>query len=163
MAGIALYGDVAETLMSANDVVLAHRLESVKILPPEGHPPHDPLLYGSITQQAIARAEIQAPRRPRVVCMTVTGAPPDHLRVTDVSSDVQGADLRATINTFYGRGRPSSWSAAIDQLASGAFDEQCRLIVLPAGNTQPWSRRYYPDSNLTECQRQPEIAIQWPG
>ncbi len=65
MAGIALYGDLAETLASSNDVVLSHRLESVKILPPEGYPPHDPLLYGAVTQEAVARAEIQAPARPR--------------------------------------------------------------------------------------------------
>lgn len=63
MAGITLYGDLAETLASSDDVVLSHRLESVKILPPEGYPPHDPLLYGAVTQEAIARAEIPSYKR----------------------------------------------------------------------------------------------------
>lgn len=158
MAGIALYGDLAETLASSSDIVLLHRLESIKILPPDGYPPHDPMLYGTVTQEAVARAEIQAPVRPRVICMAITGDPPNHLRVAEVSSETQRDDIRAQINAFYGRGRPSSWAAAIDQLASGAFDEQHRLVLLAAGNTQLWSRRYYPDSNLTESIHDPGQA-----
>lgn len=149
MAGVVLYGDLAETIASNGDVMLLHRLESVKILPPEGYPPNDPHLYGYVTQQAVARAEIQAYARKRVICMTVAGAPPDHLRAPDVSSTAQGEEVIEQINAFYGRGRPSSWSAAIDQLSSGALDEQRRLVLLPAGNSQLWSRRYYPHSNLT--------------
>ena len=136
MAGVVLYGDLAETMASNGDVMLLHRLESVKILPPEGYPPNDPHLYGYVTQQAVARAEIQAYARKRVICMTVAGAPPDHLRVPDVSSTAQGEEVIEQINAFYGRGRPSSWSAAIDQLSSGALDEQRRLVLLPAGNSQ---------------------------
>lgn len=49
------------------------------------------------------------------------------------------------------RGRPSSWSAAIDQLAYG--DERVRrLIVLSAGNVHGGSinRQDYPDRNVVE-------------
>jgi hypothetical protein len=123
MAGVALYRDLAEIMASNNHVILSHRLESVKILPPGGYPPHDPTLYGYVTQQAVARAEIQASARKRVICMTVTVKPPDHLQIPNVSSATQGEAVVGQINDFYGRGRPSSWSAAIDQLSSGALDE----------------------------------------
>jgi len=136
-------------------------------LPPTGYPSHAPSLYGYVTQQAVARAEIQAHAsldfcssnsRKRCICMTVTGAPPDHLRVSAVSSEAQGEAILEQINAFIGRGRPSSWSTAIDQLSSGALDEQHRLVLLPVGNTQPWSRRYYPNSNLTESIHDPGQA-----
>jgi len=105
MSGIALYGDLQPHFGGAAPVDVSHRLESVKILPPNGH--NDPDLYGGITQQAVYRAEVQAPHRNRVVCMAVTSA---HLEP----------------------GRPSSWSAAVDQLC---FDEDSRrLVVLSAGN-----------------------------
>lgn len=124
MAGIALYGDLAQVLSSTDPVVLQHRLESVKILPPDGD--NDPKLYGALTLEAVSRAEVQAPRRARAVCMAVT---------TTDSRD---------------RGQPSSWSAEVDQLCSGATDETRRLVVLSAGNTRLDSRSLYPDSNVTD-------------
>ena len=158
MAGVALYGDLAETMVSNHDIILSHRLESVKILPPVGYPPNDPSLYGYVIQQAVARVEIQSHARKRVICMTVTSDPPDHLRVSDISSEDQGGNILEQINAFHGRGRPSSWSAAVDQLSSGAIDAQSRLLLLPAGNSQLWSRRYYPNSNLTESIHDPGQA-----
>jgi hypothetical protein len=107
MSGIALYGDLEAALSHGGPVSLRHRLEMVKILPPTGQ--NDPELYGAITRSGIALAEARAPRRHRVICMAVT-------------SDVG-----------LGRGRPSSWSAAIDQLCYGGGDRR-RLIVLAAGN-----------------------------
>jgi hypothetical protein len=123
MAGLALYGDLAPVLASADPVILRHRLESVKILPPVV--PNHPDLYGAITAQATALPEIQAPLRRRVFSMAVT-APADGQR-----------------------GEPTSWSAAVDALAAGrSFDavteglvylDQAernahRLFVLAAGN-----------------------------
>lgn len=105
MSGIVLYGDLQPHFEGTAPVDLSHRLESVKILPPNGH--NDPDMYGGITQQAVYRAEVEAPHRSRVVCMAVTSA---HLEP----------------------GRPSSWSASLDQLC---FDEDNRrLVVLSAGN-----------------------------
>jgi len=110
--------------MGSNQIQLQHRLESVKILPPYGdNPPH---LYGAITTEGIARAEITAPGRHRVFCMAVST--PD----------------------FRDRGKPSSWSAQLDTLASGANDEEKRLIIVAAGNTKLGKRHEYPDSNQTE-------------
>ena len=107
MAGLTLYGDLVPVLASDQPVELPYRLESVRILPPAAGPPNNPDLYGAITGEAIARAEIQAPQRRRAVAMAVTSTSP-------------------------ARGRPSSWSAAVDQLC---FEEASqRLIILSAGN-----------------------------
>jgi hypothetical protein len=107
MAGIALYGDLASALESSAQVPLTHRLESVKVLPDQGG--NEPRLYGAITRDAIAQAEITAAYRKRAVCLAVTS-----------DSDTN-------------RGRPSSWSAAIDQLCFGDDDHK-RLLLVSAGN-----------------------------
>jgi len=111
-------------LVGAVPVQLTHNLESVKILPPRGqNPPH---LYGDITAEAIARAEVQDPDQNRVVCLTVSA--------TDDRD----------------RGRPSSWSARIDNLCSGFDDDFQRLIVVAAGNTPADDRHHYPHSNMSD-------------
>lgn len=108
MAGIALYGSLTEELMQGAQVSLSHRLESMKILPRVGT--NDPDLYGEITQQAIARAEANAPERNRVGCLAVTA---------------DGRD----------GGLPSSWSGALDQLcAGGPLTGDPKLICVAAGN-----------------------------
>lgn len=107
MAGTALYGDLVPALSGGGAIVLTHRLESVKILPPNGVADNEPDLYGAITAEAIARAEIQAPNRRRAIALAVTS-----------ESSM--------------RGKPSSWSAAIDQLC---FDpDNRRLLIVSAGN-----------------------------
>lgn len=126
MAGLAAYGDLAPHLGSRAPILIRHRLESVKILPPRGANP--PELYGAITAQAVTRPEINAPQRLRVFSMAVTA--------TDERD----------------RGQPTSWSAAIDALAAGrAFDPAThglvylddaeegarRLFILSAGNVAP--------------------------
>jgi hypothetical protein len=107
MAGVSLYGDLVPVLAGSDPVAPPYCLESVRILPPAAGPTNDPELYGAITGEAIARAEVQAPQRRRAIAMAVTSVNP-------------------------ARGRPSSWSAAIDQLC---FEEaNRRLIILSAGN-----------------------------
>jgi hypothetical protein len=117
MAGISLYGCLTSLFGSKEIHQLEHRLESIKLLPP---PPrqneeHD---YGPLTVSAIALAEIQAPERPRAICMAVS------------------ADDRDL-------GLPTMWSATIDQLASGALDDQRRLLFLSAGNIRDIRAGYY--------------------
>ncbi|MGW4367021.1 S8 family peptidase [Nocardia takedensis] len=94
MAGLALFGPLDELLTSTGTVELAHRLESVKILP---DPPsvNDPLAYGLVTAEAAATVETAAPNRARVYCMPIT-SPPET-----------------------GRGEPTLWSAAVDALSVG--------------------------------------------
>lgn len=124
MAGIATYGDLLAVLGSTAPVVVSHRLESAKILPPP--PDSNPRrLWGDMTAQGISRAEIRAPNRRRIVCLAVS------------STDDRD------------RGRPSSWSAEIDKLSSG-HDDVRRLIVVAAGEVfGPEEFRAYPESNLS--------------
>lgn len=111
MAGLALYGDLAAALRSTDPVVIRHLLETVKILPPNGHTSR--ALYGAVTREAVEALEITNPLRKRVICMAVT----------------------SSYQTRFGR--PSSWSAAVDQLAHGEDDEDHRrLLVLSAGNVR---------------------------
>lgn len=124
MAGLALHGDLTNVLASNSPITLRHRLESAKILPPQGQNP--PELYGVITTESVARAEIVAPERNRAICMAVT-----------------------TVD-FRDQGKPSSWSATLDKLVSGADDNTRRLIFVSAGNTDPDFRHLYPNSNDTD-------------
>lgn len=121
MSGMALYGDLEAALSGGGPVALRHRLETVKILPPAGQ--NDPELYGAITEVGIGKAEAHAPRRRRVFCMAITS------------------------EVGLGRGRPSSWSAAVDQLCYGGGNRQ-RLMVLAAGNLRDdIIAAEYPDAN----------------
>jgi hypothetical protein len=109
MAGLCLYAEsLMEALAVSHPVKLLHHLESVKILPNSGE--NERSLYGAITEQGVSLPEIQAPDRHRVFCMAVT---------SNTEQENQG--------------KPSSWSAAIDQLCfnDGEFR---RLMVLSTGN-----------------------------
>ncbi|OAJ60774.1 peptidase S8 [Paraburkholderia ginsengiterrae] len=134
MAGIAVWGDLTKPLSSDNEVLVPHRLESVKILPPVGQTA--PKLWGKVTAESVYRVEVTAAERSRVFAMMTTTV--GHLL-----------------------GLPSEWSATIDQLAFGrpAVDvanvgrakqqpvRVPRLFVLSAGNV-PWADwGEYPASN----------------
>jgi hypothetical protein len=110
LAGVALFGDIAIALQSGSPVVLPARLESVKLLREGGD--NEGEIYGALTQEGVSRVEITAPERQRVFSLAVTA--------TD-SRD---------------RGRPSSWSAAVDALASDWEGEGARprLFLVSAGN-----------------------------
>lgn len=132
MAGLATYGDLVDALASNGRIFLTHRLESVKILQRPGANAGE--LYGDLTREAVARAEILGPQRKRVISMAVTSL-----------------DNRD-------RGRPSAWSAAVDALCSGAEDDVRRLIVLAAGNIPREHWRDYPARNSTESIHDPGQA-----
>ncbi len=124
MAGIAGYGNMERALTTGNKVIITHKLCSVKILPPptQGQTPKE--LWGDITAQGIARAEIQNPEMFLIYCMAVT-------------SKVDA-----------GKGRPSSWSGAIDNITYGDGENQ-RLVIISGGNIQDedaWKN--YPESNF---------------
>lgn len=127
MAGSALYGCLYDVLPGGGQLVLNHRLESVKILPHAGS--NDPSLYGKVVEDAVVAVENVAPHRQRVFCMSVTSS------------------------VGLARGRPTSWSAAIDQLAYGQGATQ-RLFILSAGNIRDdILAAEYPDRNdLAECE-----------
>ncbi|WP_063005697.1 S8 family peptidase [Nocardia salmonicida] len=134
MAGLALFGDLGNTLANNDAVRLTHRLESAKILPP---PPaeNEPELFGAVTADAINYVEIEQPRRRRVYSLAVTARWPTR--------------LPAEPSPVFGQ--PSSWSAALDALAAGRRVEirngqltlleqtdepNPRLFCVSAGNVQ---------------------------
>lgn len=135
MAGLSLYGDLVEILTSTLQIPLRHRIESVKILPPVGENPLE--AYGEITKECVARAEIFAPFRKRVICLPVT----------------------SLLHRF--RGMPSLWSASIDAISSASFEETeiPRLFFVSAGNTNQEDCVNYPDSNHSDQIHDPGQAF----
>jgi len=124
MAGIAGYGKMEEVLTTANKIYITHKLCSVKILPPPNQEQTPKELWGDITSQGISRAEIQNPEMQLIYCMAVTS-----------KEDAE-------------RGRPSSWSGAIDNLTFGEGENQ-KFIIISGGNIRDedaWKN--YPDSNF---------------
>jgi len=54
------------------------------------------------------------------------------------------------------QGRPSSWSAAIDKLTSGADDDNKRLFIVSAGNIRDSDKwQHFPESNLDDSVHDP--------
>jgi hypothetical protein len=131
MAGLSLYGDLFDPLVSHDPIELRHRLESVKML--QIGQQHAPPLYGSVTQESVYRAEVVAAMRKRVIC------------------------LSACSITTRDRGRPTSWSAAIDQLCSGSDNDNSpkRLICIAAGNLDFQDIKDYPNKNQIESIHDP--------
>ncbi|UGQ46383.1 S8 family peptidase [Massilia endophytica] len=135
MAGVVLYGDLRDAVEAGGRISVPFRLESSKILPPsgmqvDGNDSHEVL--GAITEQAVYKCEIDAPNRRRVICKAVTSA-------------------------MHQIGEPSSYSAAIDQLAFDAEGGDGRLFIISAGNVQPDQRWLaYPLSNK-------EYGVEQPG
>ena len=130
MAGVSAYGDLQKILTHDEIIQLKHCLESVKILPPNGAT--EPKLWGYVTAQGIYKAEVQSPEKNRISCMAIT------------SDDTRD------------EGRPSSWSAELDQLCSGAGDNTKRLFIVSAGNITAWdTANTYPDAQLTDSVHDP--------
>ncbi|MDD3320768.1 MAG: S8 family peptidase [Paludibacter sp.] len=120
MAGLVEYGNLQRDLESKGQVILTHKLCSVKILPNVGQSRKEH--WGDITEQAVYRAEARNPEQVLLFCMAVTSK-------TDVD-----------------KGRPSSWSGAIDIMSYGKARNQ-RLFIISAGNvpSEYWSN--YPKGN----------------
>ncbi|OJG83538.1 serine protease [Enterococcus ratti] len=125
MAGVALYNDLKEKFVSNDPIMINHKIESVKILPTHGENAKE--LYGAITENAVLLAEIENPDASRVLCMAIT------------TSEYNTDD-----------GSPTSWSAAIDSLTSGAEGNgNRRLFLISGGNVHPLElmNSPYPDIN----------------
>lgn len=131
MAGLVGYGNFEKALASGNKVLITHKLCSVKILPPPTQAVTPKELWGDVTAQGIYKAEIQNPEKVLLYCMAVTS-----------KDDVD-------------KGRPSSWSGAVDNLAYGDGENQ-RLIIISAGNIlddESWKN--YPTSNFVSSIENP--------
>lgn len=124
MAGIALYGNLNRTLESNIPLEIRHKLESVKILPPNDY---ENVIdkYHFITQDAVSTAIINNADYKRIFCMAVTGK---------------------NQNEF---GKPSTWSAYLDKIIFGNDENDKKIFVVSAGNVrdeEDWKN--YPNSNL---------------
>lgn len=120
LAGLALYGDLEPLMNDKRQVQLTHAVESMKLLPPRGFPKTKPPSYGIVTEGAVALVEAERPNVRRAFCLANSACdfPPE---------------------------RPSSWSGALDQIASGsmpgdqadgvpAAERPKRLMVVATGN-----------------------------
>lgn len=130
MAGLVLHGDLTPALAGGQPNDITHRLESVKILPPNGaNAPH---LYGWVTAQAAQVVQTTHPARNRTFAMMTT-------------------------STGHTAGLPSEWSAQIDRLAFGLGQTDTgallpdgripQLFVLSAGNVDWTDWHRYPVVN----------------
>ncbi|WP_347329847.1 S8 family peptidase [Marinimicrobium locisalis] len=112
-AGLAALGELNDSMVDTAEVLLTHRIESARILPPSGN--NDPELYGAITVGTAAKLETTHPEYSRVYSLAIT---------TEAESV---------------GGQPSSWSAEIDQYSCGMEDGKQRLFVISAGNNSELS------------------------
>jgi hypothetical protein len=142
MAGLALYGDLEQRMGGSGAVELRHGIESMKLLPPDRLARTEPDRYGVVTQAAVALVEVESPGRRRTFCLASSTA--------DVPSS-----------------RPSAWSGAIDQLASGAMpgemvegftaaDRPKRLVLVATGNTSGTTRE-----EVRDCRDIEDPAQSW--
>jgi hypothetical protein len=104
MAGLSLYGDLAEVVTHGGADV-CHRLVSVKMMPSDSEKPNSPDLYGVITEDAVMEARNHGAK----LCV---------MPITEES---------------YCTGEASSWSAAVDQILYNQ-GECNSLLLVSAGN-----------------------------
>ncbi len=142
MAGLALMGDLSSHLISSERITLTHRLESVKILPPNGDNAED--MYGVITEECVNRAIINGSGRKRVFCLAVTH------------------------DAKYSDGKPSSWSSTIDKICAGVTsdleidDNKKQLFFISVGNIRGLlNHGEYPSRNDLERAENPSQS--WNG
>lgn len=134
MAGLALYGDLSDALSHPHEIKIYHGLVSFKIIHPAD--PHDPEMYGAVTEHACSTPVIDFPENPRVYCLSVT----DKSRAF--------------------KGRPSTWSAAIDKVTFGrVVEDSPQLMIVSGGNVNyllpSLDATHYPDHNLVESIHDP--------
>ncbi|MGI3080599.1 S8 family peptidase [Vibrio alginolyticus] len=134
MAGLAMWGDLADRLSSTDIETVTHRLESVKTIRFNGDNAGKPL--GIVTENAVSEIENYKPERSRIYSMSLSSG--------------KGTD----------RGRPSSWSSAMDMLAVDFLGEGefPRLFTVCAGNTEPVGNVVYPELNYLSDVHDPAQA-----
>lgn len=137
LAGLAGYGDLADALAANGPIEISHRFESVKLVPHDGGNHGDARDHAYLFTEGVARTEVAAPDRARVF-----------------TSAVSASDYRD-------RGRPSSWSSAVDKLSADTdgAGQYPRLFVLSAGNIRdPNAWAEFPDSVSTNLVHDPGQA-----
>lgn len=125
MAGLALYGNLTDALNSPGRILIRHGLESFKVK--QYGVVNDPVLYGTITQNAVNLPAITHPDNRRIFCLSITDA------------------------DFAFRGRPSSWSAMIDRISFGdpLNASPAQLFIISSGNVNTGMHGDYSSLNDT--------------
>ena len=120
-AGMVAYGDLSSLMQSTTPVIIPFRVDSVKLLPPPSKETK-PELWGLKTQDAIHKSIIEDPLKFFIY------------------------NCSCTANREH-RGKPTSWSAAIDRV----IFENRLLFVQAAGNVNGTPSDYlnYPNTTLT--------------
>ncbi len=134
MAGTSLYGDLTDLLQDASQIEIYHSLESIKLIHPNN--PHQPELYGAVTEEAVSRAIILNPQSKRILLMAVSAK--------------DGRD----------RGKPSSWSSAVDKICFGenGITNDKSIFCVSGGNTMIYRADEYPTKNFNESIHDPGQA-----
>lgn len=126
MAGIAIYGDLKEKLQAPNSIEINTQLESVKIIPRTGINRNKDIPF--ITKNAVNIAITSNPLLHRIYCLAITGT-----------------------NKFE-FGKPTTWSATIDEIVNGQDELDKKLFLISAGNVRHEDDfEKYPENNLN-CQ-----------
>lgn len=122
MAGICLYDCLSACLSSRDVYTISHMIENGKILSNSENEKH---LYGCIVSNVISNMIIQNPNYSRIYCMAVTEENLDN------------------------SGKPTSWSAAMDNITFGSIDSIKKLCLISAGNLNDMIKKAnYPNINM---------------
>ena len=122
ISGVAVYGNLNSVFENPH-IEINHQLESVKIIAPNGEAEEINVSY--ITQNAVSLGIINNSNIKRIYCFANTGT-----------------------NQFQ-FGKPSTWSATIDNLIFGDEDNDKKIFVISAGNVRlEADYKKYPESNL---------------
>lgn len=132
MAGICVYDSIASCLESSAIYDIEHQIENGKIISNVAVSRH---LYGYVVAQVVSSLIINNPAYTRVYCMAVTEK--------DICYD----------------GRPSSWSAYMDNICFSRIEKLKKLFVVSAGNcNDPKLLMNYPTINRASSIESPAQA-----
>ena len=141
MAGICEYFELEDKLLSSEPIVQDIAIESVKILPDMGDNNRE--LLGNITEDAVNIAQATVNDVNRIHCMAVT-------QETSIDELKNQKEI----------GKPTSWSAKLDNIISGYEDNQKKMFLVSAGNISPddLNKYKYPYANYAHCVESPAQA-----
>ncbi len=134
MAGLAIFGDLTEVLAGNEIIEIRHGVESFKILHPSSST--NPELYGVVYKDGCNSPFIDRPQNKRVYCISITNS------------------------GIIKSGRPSSSSAALDDITFGNLHESAekQLVIASSGNIALVRHDDYPTLNFEETIQDPGQA-----
>jgi hypothetical protein len=123
MAGVAIYGDLNDTLENYDEIIINHKIESVKVIPQNNGNEEGKIPL--ITKDAVNIAIINNPNIKRIFCFAITG------------------------RFNFDFGKPSTWSATIDSLIFGEDVSDKKIFIVSGGNVRREDGYIdYPENNF---------------